>query len=156
MRKRAGLAIVPLVQHTQIFSLFGRENFSVQNKNNNIVCPFFQKIQQHNAEGHSYTLAMNQFGDLTVDEYRFFFLGLRGHYSNETKREGSTFLPPSGVTLPPTVDWRTKGYVTPIKNQGMFFSKNIETQDKSINVPQGRSHLNDSILRGWFHPQTVI
>ncbi|XP_020631218.1 cathepsin L1-like [Orbicella faveolata] len=77
-----------------------------------------RKIQQHNSEGHSYTLAMNQFGDLTVDEYRFFFLGLRAHFSNETEREGSHFLPPSGVTLPDTVDWRTKGYVTPVKNQG--------------------------------------
>lgn len=63
---------------------------------------------------------MNQFGDLTVYEYSFFFLGLRSHFSNETKSQGSTFLPPSGVTLPATVDWRTKGYVTPIKNQGMF------------------------------------
>ncbi|KAL9976056.1 hypothetical protein ACROYT_G013291 [Oculina patagonica] len=77
-----------------------------------------RKIQQHNSEGHSYTLAMNQFGDLTVDEYRFFFLGLRGHYSNETEQQGSTFLPPSGVTLPDTVDWRTKGYVTGVKDQG--------------------------------------
>lgn len=77
-----------------------------------------RKIQQHNSEGHSYTLAMNQFGDLTVDEYRFFFLGVRAHFSNETEREGSHFLPPSGVTLPDTVDWRTKGYVTPVKNQG--------------------------------------
>lgn len=65
-------------------------------------------------------MAMNQFGDLTVNEYRYFFLGLRSHYSNETESEGSTFLPPSGVTLPKTVDWRTKGYVTPVKNQGML------------------------------------
>ncbi|XP_073233311.1 procathepsin L-like [Porites lutea] len=75
-----------------------------------------RKVQQHNSEGHSYTLAMNQFGDLTVDEYRYFFLGLRSDFSNGTK--GSAFLPPSGVTLPDTVDWRTKGYVTPVKNQG--------------------------------------
>jgi len=77
-----------------------------------------RRIQQHNSEGHSYTLAMNQFGDLTVDEYRFFFLGLRSHFSDRTKQHGSSFLPPSGVTLPDTVDWRTKGYVTPVKNQG--------------------------------------
>ena len=68
---------------------------------------------------------MNQFGDLTVDEYRYFFLGLRSYFSNGTK--GSTFLPPSGVTLPDTVDWRTKGYVTPVKNQGMLLSNRIYT-----------------------------
>ena len=73
----------------------------------------------HNSEGHSYTLAMNQFSDLTVDEYRYFFLGLRSFFSNGTK--GSTFLPPSGVTLPTTVDWRTKGYVTPVKDQGIYY-----------------------------------
>ncbi|XP_020631221.1 cathepsin L1-like [Orbicella faveolata] len=61
---------------------------------------------------------MNQFGDLTVDEYRFFFLGLRSHFSDETEQQGSHFLPPSGVSLPDTVDWRTKGYVTPVKDQG--------------------------------------
>lgn len=77
-----------------------------------------KKIQQHNSEDHSYTLAMNQFSDLTIHEYRYFFLGLRSHFSNETKREGSSYLPPSRVTLPSTVDWRKEGYVTPIKNQG--------------------------------------
>ena len=68
---------------------------------------------------------MNQFGDLTVDEYRYFFLGLRSYFSNGTK--GSTFLPSSGVALPTSVDWRTKGYVTPVKNQGMLRSYSIYT-----------------------------
>lgn len=61
---------------------------------------------------------MNYFGDLTQDEYRFFYLGMRSHFSEETKRNGSTYLEPSHVKLPAEVDWRQEGYVTPVKNQG--------------------------------------
>ncbi|XP_068722613.1 cathepsin L-like [Montipora capricornis] len=77
-----------------------------------------KKIAEHNLKGHSYTLSMNQFGDLTQNEYRFIYLGMRGRFSTERKRNGSTYMPPSHVTLPAEVDWRQEGYVTPVKNQG--------------------------------------
>lgn len=87
--------------------------FSIWQKN-------LEYVLKHNSEGHSHTLAMNQFGDLTVDQYRSFILGVGSHFPNETERRGSTFLPTGELTLPSEVDWRTKGYVTPVKNQGQL------------------------------------
>ena len=84
-----------------------------------LVVSFPQFIKQHNTEKQSCSLTMNQFGDLTAVEYRFYVLGSRSILYSETEHEGSTFLPPYGASLPPSVDWRTKGYVTPVKNQGI-------------------------------------
>jgi len=70
-------------------------------------------INRHNARNDvTYTLGMNQFGDLTNAEYQKMYL----RPYNGT-RNGETFV--QGNEMDPTsVDWRTQGYVTPIKDQG--------------------------------------
>ncbi|KAK7487879.1 hypothetical protein BaRGS_00020926 [Batillaria attramentaria] len=76
-------------------------------------------IQQHNLEAdrgvHSYWLGMNQLGDMTAEEVTETMNGLK---VDPNRKPGETFMPPSNMgPEPKKVDWRTKGYVTPVKNQ---------------------------------------
>ena len=60
---------------------------------------------------------MNHLGDLTSVEYQHLMLGAKCNRKGP-KSGGSTFLPPSNVKLNDSIDWRTAGYVTNVKNQG--------------------------------------
>ena len=67
-----------------------------------------------NAKGHTYTLGMNVMADLTNDEFRARYVsGLLPKMKKSVHTEDL-----SGVNAPASVDWRAKGAVTPIKNQG--------------------------------------
>jgi cathepsin L len=72
----------------------------------------FARIEAHNARQNSYKLGVNQFTDLTADEFH----ALKG------KRRPVVAIEESDVdfsaTAPaPAIDWRTKNAVAPIKNQ---------------------------------------
>lgn len=76
-------------------------------------------IQQHNLEHdlgkHTYTLGLNEYADMTNEEFKAKYFGKK-----QTKKSSNNpiFLEPENIgDLPTTVDWRQKGYVTPIKNQ---------------------------------------
>uniref|UniRef100_A0A9L0IHT0 Cathepsin L n=1 Tax=Equus asinus TaxID=9793 RepID=A0A9L0IHT0_EQUAS len=74
-------------------------------------------IELHNQEysqgKHGFTMAMNAFGDMTNEEFRQVMNGLH----NQTHKKGRVFREPLSAELPTSVDWRKKGYVTPVKNQ---------------------------------------
>jgi cathepsin L len=81
-----------------------------------------KEIEAHNylySKGiKTYTMGVNQFSDLELVE---FLKQMTCHsFRNVSENsEGSTFLLPSvNFQVPKQVDWRTKGAVTPIKNQG--------------------------------------
>jgi len=79
------------------------------------------KINNHNLKHdlglESFRLGANRFADLTNSEFR----ALRQPSFNATSLRQSvlTLTPPSAVdTLPDSVDWREKHFVTPVENQG--------------------------------------
>uniref|UniRef100_A0A4W4FVT2 Cathepsin La n=1 Tax=Electrophorus electricus TaxID=8005 RepID=A0A4W4FVT2_ELEEL len=79
-----------------------------------------KKIDLHNLEyslgRHTYRLGMNQFGDMTNEEFRQMMNGYK--YSPKKKSKGSLFIEPNFMEVPRHVDWREKGYVTHVKDQG--------------------------------------
>jgi cathepsin L len=78
-----------------------------------------QKINAHNelyAQGlSSYYQGENQFTDMTNTEFR---RKMNGFKLTTTPNPGNFAPGLNDGVLADTVDWRTKGYVTPIKNQG--------------------------------------
>ncbi|KAL0147230.1 hypothetical protein M9458_057464, partial [Cirrhinus mrigala] len=78
-------------------------------------------ITIHNLEAsmglHSYDLSMNHMGDMTAEE-----LMATTRVPPDFKRETAEFVGSSGAAIPGSVDWRDKGYVTSVKNQGRCLS----------------------------------
>jgi cathepsin L len=70
----------------------------------------FNFIRNHKGDG--YTVGVNQFADLTHEEFKSFYLGYK-----PSGRAKTFFATEQNVTVPDDIDWTTKGAVTPIKNQ---------------------------------------
>jgi len=73
-------------------------------------------IATQNKKNNTYTLGMNAFGDLTPEEFYSTHLGYRREPRNYIRSVNTVDL--SHVKAAASVDWRTQGAVTPIKDQG--------------------------------------
>ncbi|KAF0871397.1 CATL1 protein, partial [Crocuta crocuta] len=73
-----------------------------------------QPNQEHSQGKHSFTMAMNGFGDMTSEEFKQVLNDLKF----QKLKKGKVFQAPLFAEVPSSVDWREKGYVTPVKNQG--------------------------------------
>lgn len=73
-------------------------------------------INTHNLDmNKNFTMGINQFSDLTSDEFKELFVsGLK----KEVGSYGCKSFSSSGKGLPDSIDWRTLGVVTSVKDQG--------------------------------------
>jgi len=73
----------------------------------------YDKVQAHNALGKSWELETNMFADITNEEFAALKLG----YNYDSNRERNV-VELDTTNTPAGVDWRKKGAVTAIKDQG--------------------------------------
>jgi len=109
---------------------FGKEYATAEEESSRFLTFLdnWQKVNEHNMGNYTWELGMNQFADMTLDEFQ---LHVHGHTGSclKAKSSDSTFIW-DGVTkltmtdtigAPSEVDWTNvdgKSYVTAVKNQG--------------------------------------
>lgn len=75
----------------------------------------FDLIEKHNAAGHDWTMGVNEFADLTWEEFKVGALGLK---ERALSKNGAGVNLAGVINTPDELDWSTKGAVSDIKNQG--------------------------------------
>jgi C1A family cysteine protease len=72
-----------------------------------------QYIEFYNSQNYSYKLKDNRFADLTNEEFKSSYLGFLPRFRAQTE-----FRYHKHGELPKSIDWRKKGAVTHVKDQG--------------------------------------
>ncbi|XP_076920078.1 cysteine proteinase mucunain-like [Bidens hawaiensis] len=104
-----------LVKHGKVYNAIGEKDNRFQIFKDNL-----RYIDEHNSGDHSYKLGLNKFADLTVDEYRLGYTGAKkmGSRNKLNNVKSDRYEVRAGDDLPESVDWRTKGAVAAVKDQG--------------------------------------
>jgi len=122
MQTIAALSMVAAASATEMsFSEWAAKNGKVYSSKSEIAlrrsiyAAAVQKIKAHNAEGHSWTMGVNKFADLTAEEFKALYAS--GYRAQEKRSKNVNLSLLHSNANPASVDWTTKGAVTAIKNQ---------------------------------------
>jgi hypothetical protein len=75
-------------------------------------------IREHNAKNESWTMGMNEFGDMSWEEFKAIYVGGTKPVPREYLRSKNYPAETGPRSFPAALDWRQKGAVTAVKNQG--------------------------------------
>jgi len=91
----------------------------VENYRRDVFARNVDEVRLHNLQAdlglHSYTLGINAFSDMTAAERSSMTMGKFASLASEIDR--NVRLQASAGDLPAAIDWRDKGYVTPVRDQ---------------------------------------
>lgn len=104
-----------MVKHGKSYNALGEKDKRFEIFKDNL-----RYIEEQNAlSNRTYKLGLSRFADLTNDEYRNMYLGTRPDPKRRlSKVRSDRYEPRLGDSLPDSVDWRDKGAVAPVKDQG--------------------------------------
>ena len=105
-----------LVKHGKVYNALGEKERRFEIFKDNL-----RYIENHNiVENQSFKLGLTKFADLTNEEYRSKFLGTRPRKSKGllSASKSDRYAVHDNEELPESVDWRAKGAVNPVKDQG--------------------------------------
>lgn len=97
----------------------------------------YDKINDHNDKKLPWVMGVNEFTDLTWDEFKTLKLG----YENRRRSGNIIYSFSDNQTLPEQVDWTSKGVVSEVRNQGQcgscFAHSSVEAVESAIAIKTG-------------------
>jgi C1A family cysteine protease len=79
-------------------------------------------IKKHNEDAdkglHTFWVKMNKFGDLTSREFGKIYNGYNASLRTTSTSSKYVHIYNTNIKVPDSIDWRTQGFVTPVKDQG--------------------------------------
>ncbi|RZC69026.1 hypothetical protein C5167_032147 [Papaver somniferum] len=106
-------------RHQRWMTQYGKvyKNQAEKEKRFNILEANFEFIESSNVGNKPYKLSVNEFADQTIEEFKSSRTGYKKSW-RRSSQESTAFKYENVTTVPSTMDWRKKGAVTPVKDEG--------------------------------------